>query len=358
MNHIRLHALAVLCFCAGTALAQTTTLQFAARADNTLYEDPNGLLSNGAGQYLFAGQIATGAIRRALIVFDTSAIPAGSRVTDVQLRLHSLQSSASGPTAAMLHRVEADWGEAGSIAGGSEGGGGPALPGDATWTHAILPSAAWTNLGGDFAAAPSSTTSMPVTGTFTFDKTVELIADVQDWLDGRRVNQGWLVKTGELGSSTSRRLVSRNNTQVGAVLPMLTVRFVAPGAVQSFGVGCSTSGGMPFTQTISGQALQGDTASLTLQSNVPLGLYVTLLSYDVLPEPSEVDPGCFFWLRQIPFPNFGIRFHDNTGISTEAFAIPFSTQLFGLPLAMQSLLVDFANVRQYALSNAHLVVIG
>jgi hypothetical protein len=360
MYYRRLHALGVMlaCACAGAVSAQTTTLQFSARADNTLYQDPNGLLSNGMGQYLFAGQTATGAIRRALIAFDTSAIPPGSRVTDVQLRLFSLQSSAAGPTTAKLHRVEAAWGEAGSIAGGSEGGGGAAQPGDATWTHAVLPSAPWVNLGGDFEATPSSSTTMPLTGAFTFDKTVELIADVQDWLDGRRVNNGWLVKTDELGTSTARRINSRNNTQVGAVLPLLTVSFVAPGAVQSFGVGCTTSGGMPFTQTITGLAIQGDTAYLTLQSNVPLGLYITCMSYDVLPEPIEAAPGCFFWLRQIPFPNFGLRFHDQTGISTEAFAIPFSPQLFGLPLALQSILVDFAHVRQYALSNAHLVVIG
>ena len=358
MYYRRLHALLVVLACAGAASAQATTLQFTARADNTLYEDPAGLISNGSGQYVFVGQNAAGAKRRTLIEFDTSAIPPGSRVTDVQLRLHSVQSSAPGPTTATLHRVDADWGEGASMGTGNEGSGAPAQPGDATCTHAILPGSPWLVLGGDFAAAPSSTASMPVTGTFTFEKTVELIADVQDWLDGRRTNHGWLVKTAELGGSTARRINSRSNSVAGAVLPLLTVGFVAPGAVQSFGVGCSTSGGMPFTQSIAGQAIQGDTAFLTLQSNVPFGLYVTLLSYDVLPYPTQPDPGCFFWLRTIPFPNFGIRFHDVTGISTEAFAIPFSTQLFGLPLAMQSLLVDFAHPRQYALSNAHLVVIG
>ncbi|MDO8348902.1 MAG: DNRLRE domain-containing protein, partial [Planctomycetota bacterium] len=180
MNFRIFRALVVACIGTSVVLSQTTTLQFVALADNTLYEDPSGLLSNGAGQYLFVGQTSSGAVRRALVAFDTSAIPAGSRVTDVQLRLTSTQSIAAGPMQTTLHRVEANWGEGASVAGGGEGGGGLALPGDATWTHAILPGAAWTNLGGDFEAVPSSTTTMPVTGTFTFEKTVELIADVQD----------------------------------------------------------------------------------------------------------------------------------------------------------------------------------
>jgi len=341
-----------------TAVAQTTTLQLPARADNTLYEDPAGLLSNGSGQYLFVGQTSTGAIRRTLVAFDISAIPAGSRVTDVQLRLVASFSQALAPIPVALHRVEADWGEGASIAPGGEGAGGPALPGDATWRHAILPGSPWLQLGGDFDPVASSTTTMPVTGAFTFGKTVDLIADVQDWLDGRLGNFGWLVKTSEVSSTTARRIDSRNNTLPAGIVPRLTVSFVAPGAVETYGVGCSTSGGMPFTQTITGLALQGDQATLTLQSNVPFGLYVTLMSYDILPEPLTIEPGCNFWLRTIPFPNFGLRFHDVTGISSESFAIPFSTQLFGLPLALQSVLVDFAAPRQFSLSNAHLVVIG
>jgi len=358
MHHRLPRNLAAVLLCSFAVVAQTTTLQLSARADNTLYQDPAGLLSNGSGQYLFVGKTQTGSIRRALVAFDIAAIPPGSRVTDVQLRLVSSFSVALAPIQVDLHRVEANWGEGASVAPGGEGGGGLALPGDATWTHAILPGSPWTTLGGDFNVQPSSSTMMPVTGPFTFTRTVELIADVQDWLDGRRGNFGWIVKTSEQRSTTARRIDSRNNTLPSGIVPQLTVSFVAPGAVQSYGVGCSTSGGMPFTQTITGLALQGDNATLTLQSNVPYGLYVTLISYDILPYQLVIEPGCEFWLRTIQFPNFGLRFHDITGISSESFAIPFSTALFGLPLALQSGLVDFAHPRQYALSNAHLVVIG
>lgn len=339
--------------------AQTTTIQLAPSLDNTLYESATGALSNGAGQYLFVGKTAQGAVRRALIAFDVlAAIPPKSRIVDVELRLVSSRSTASGPIPVELHRVVTQWGEGTSIGSSGEGSGAPATAGDATWTHGVFPSLAWQNVGGDFVGAPSSVTSMPVLGAFTFTKTVELIADVQDWLDGRHANHGWLLKTDEVASNTSRRLDSGDNTEPTGVVPQLTVTFLPPGTAQSFGTGCSTSGNMPFTQTIGGQVAQGQTATLTLTSGVPLGLYVTLLSYDVLPEPNQIDVGCYWWLRQMPFPNLGIRFHDTTGTSTETISIPFSTALFGLPLAMQSILVDFAEPRQYALSNAHLVCIG
>jgi hypothetical protein len=61
------------------ALGDTVTLT--ATRDNTLYEQPGGGLSNGAGQYVFAGTTVTSQRRRALLRFDVSgAIPAGSTV--------------------------------------------------------------------------------------------------------------------------------------------------------------------------------------------------------------------------------------------------------------------------------------
>lgn len=339
------------------AAAQTVTVQLQPSQDNTLYEDPAGLLSNGAGQYLFVGQTGSGAIRRALLQFDVAAvIPPMSRIVGVELRLVSSRSTAPAPIQVELHRVTSPWGEGTSIGGGGEGSGGAAQPGDATWTHGILPGSPWATPGGDFVAA-SAVTTMPVLGAFTFPNTIEMIADVQSWLLGLQPNHGWVVKTAETGGNTSRRLDSRQNTSPTGVVPQLTVRYLPPGFAESFGQGCSTSGGMPFTQTVTGPVAQGQTVSLTLQSGVPFGLYVTLLSYDVLPEPNLIDVGCYWWLRPISFPNMGARFHDSMGISTETISIPLQPALFGLPLALQSILVDFAAPRQYALSNAHLICV-
>ena len=63
------------------ASSETVNVQLAPSKDNTLYEDASGNISNGAGDYLFAGTTATaasGAIRRGVIAFDIAgSIPAG-----------------------------------------------------------------------------------------------------------------------------------------------------------------------------------------------------------------------------------------------------------------------------------------
>lgn len=350
--------LSVFVFAAQWAVAQATTLQFAARADTSLYEDPSGGLSNGAGQYLFAGRSSTGAIRRALVAFDVGAIPAGARILDVQLRLHVAQSTSGAPLTATLHRVDTAWGEAASAATGNEVAGAPALPGDATWTHAVLPASPWTTPGGDFAAAASSTALLPPSGVCAFERTVPMLADVQDWVTGYRGNHGWIVVADELVNGTARGFDSRDNSAAGSLPPLLTVTFLTPGTFVSLGTGCDTSGGVPLQQTLTGQVGQGQTFTLGTHSNVPYGLFVTWASYDVLPEPTEAQPGCFFWLRSMPFPNLGICVQDGAGNWSRTFTLPYSPLLFGLPVALQSVMVDWAHPRQYALSNAHLVCVN
>jgi hypothetical protein len=351
-------SLAAISLVANLATAQTTTVQLQASLDNTLYEDAAGLLSNGLGQYLFVGVNSTAAKRRALLAFDVVAVvPPKSRIVDVQLHLMASQSNAVAPTVATLHRATAAWGEGPSVAGGGEGGGGTALPGDATWLHAVAPGALWTLPGGDFDPVPSSTTSMPVTGPFVFERTEELIADVQRWIDGSLANHGWIVKTAETATDAARRLDSRDNTSMLGVRPRLTITYLPPGNVESFGAGCVTSGNVPFTQTINSPVQQGQNAILSTSSGVPIGLFVTVMSYDVRPYPHEHAPGCFVWLRQLDYPLLMIRTQDITGVSTDSFPIPFEPGLFGMPIAFQSILVDWASPRQWALSNANLICI-
>lgn len=353
----RLLWLAVPLFSSAIA-AQTSTVVLSSRADNTLYEDPAGTLSNGGGQKLFVGRSAAGAARRALLSFDVSSIPAGSRIVDVQVQLQVLGSAAAAPTSVALHRVEQAWGEAASVAPGDESAGGAAMPGDATWTCAVMPGAPWLSPGGDFAGAPSGVATMPLSGPFTIDRTVELIADVQDWLTGLRQNHGWVLKTDETQNGTETALVSREGTTLLLPGPRLQVTYLAPGHTLSVGTGCMTSGGVPFAQSMTGVFAQGNLVTIGTHSNIPLGLFVTMLSYDIRPEPLEVEPGCYFWLRQIPFPNLGICIQDMAGNWQQSFVIPVDSQLFGLPMAVQSVIVDWAHPRQYAVSNANLLCIG
>ena len=95
-----------------------------ASRDNTLYEQVGGGLSNGAGEYIFAGTTATTSLRRrALLRFDVhAAVPAGSTVTSEALQLN-MSRTISNAQPVSLHRVMADWGEGTSDALLEEGGG-------------------------------------------------------------------------------------------------------------------------------------------------------------------------------------------------------------------------------------------
>jgi hypothetical protein len=90
--------------------------------DNTLYEDPAGNLSNGAGDHLFAGRTQDAqVIRRGLLAFKVAgSLPSGSTIKSVTLTLNMSWTSSAAHDVT-LHRVLANWGEGTSDAAGREG---------------------------------------------------------------------------------------------------------------------------------------------------------------------------------------------------------------------------------------------
>ncbi len=200
-------------------------LSLAPSKDNTLYEDPAGRNSNGAGPGIFAGTTGQGQLQRALVAFNLSQIPVGSMVESVTLTLfQSNHRSDLTDEVVALHRVQRDWGEGSSNAGGGGGSGVPAAVGDATWIHTFFPNATWMTPGGDFSATVSASMTIGENGPHTFQSTPGLVADVQGWLDNPATNFGWLVRGREGVSRTSKRFDSRS----GPNPPQLTVTFTAP----------------------------------------------------------------------------------------------------------------------------------
>jgi hypothetical protein len=121
--------------------------------DTTLYEDPTGTSSNGAGEYFLAGRDdGNGAVRRGLVYFDVSgAIPRGSTITSATLSLSAFYAADDTPRSVELHRLLNAWGEGVSSDNpGGPGNGGNATPGDATWVHTFYPTQVWNTPGGDF----------------------------------------------------------------------------------------------------------------------------------------------------------------------------------------------------------------
>ncbi len=192
--------------------------------DNTLYEDSLGLLSNGAGQFLFAGVTNQPLKRRTLLHFDIvgSQIPAGATIDSVTLSLHMSRTNA-GPTTVRLHLVTTAWGEAGSDASGAEGPGTAAQTGDATWLHTFFTASQWTIPGGDFATAESASTNVQVAGFYTWSSAA-MVADIQNWLDNSAGNFGWVLIGDESAPITAKRFDSRENGVAGN-RPVLNVYY-------------------------------------------------------------------------------------------------------------------------------------
>jgi hypothetical protein len=222
----RLIVLPLLALLAGHAVADVISLTPV--KDNTLYEEPTGALSNGSGDSFFVGRVGLGgggAIRRGLLKFDLSVIPAGSTITSVTLGVFCSQAANVNSETIALHRAQSDWGEGASVA--SPGGSGTAaMPGDATWLHTFFPSAFWTAAGGDFAATPSGTTQVAGAASYLFPSQPGLVADAQAWLDNSAPNFGWCVIGNEATTNTSKRFDSREGASV-ANRPTLTVTYIS-----------------------------------------------------------------------------------------------------------------------------------
>jgi hypothetical protein len=209
------------------ALADTVILHPA--KDNTLYEDLTGSLSNGAGQFFFAGVAVDQKIKRGLIAFDIAGnVPCGSVIHNATLTMF-MSRTVSPAVDVGLHVVGQDWGEGTSDAPGNEGGGAPATIGDATWIHTFVTNLLWFLPGGDYILSPSATTLVLGVGSYTWSGP-GLVADVQTWLDNPQVNFGWIVRALEVTSlpSTTKRFNSRQNEDPGT-WPVLEIEF-SPGA--------------------------------------------------------------------------------------------------------------------------------
>lgn len=212
---------------AATIPVRADVVQLGPSKDNTLYEDAEGDLSNGKGQYTFAGISGILFNRRAVMAFDVAgAIPAGATIRGVQLVL-VMDRTTSGPFEFSMHRLVTDWGEGESLADGQEGSGGDSKPGDATWIHTFYKDGFWADEGGDFEPVTSATITIDQAATYTWGSTEALVADVQAWLDVPASNFGWLIREVEEEAVTAKRFGSREN-RTPENRPVLMVEFDPP----------------------------------------------------------------------------------------------------------------------------------
>ncbi|MFZ0917652.1 MAG: DNRLRE domain-containing protein [Candidatus Udaeobacter sp.] len=209
--------------CTAGRSASAAIINIMPSKDNTLYQyDPNeGDFSNGAGFHFFAGETAMSELRRGVLAFDIAgSIPPGSIITSVTLTLNMSKTFGDTTRIIELHRLVADWGEGTSHAPGEEGDGAPATPNDATWRHRFFDTIFWAMEGGDFSATVSASQSVGPLGFYTWNS-VQMVADVQSWVNNPSSNFGWLV----LGDESTVGSAKRFDTRESANPPVLTIEY-------------------------------------------------------------------------------------------------------------------------------------
>ena len=250
-----------------------------ATKDATIYNDTTGNRADGKSWNLYSGQAGTNTswpTRRSLVAFDVSAIPAGSTVTNVQVKLY-MSKTVVGAKSFNLHRLTSDWSEGPSV--GLSGNGANALAGDSTWLHTNYATQFWTTPGGDFVASSSATVSIGSTYQYyTWNSTPTLVADVQGWVNNPSNNFGWIVRGPEGGTKSAKQFESRES--LPNLRPVLVVTYTPPGpqvycTAKTNSLGCVPSigfSGVPDLNAGSGFAI---TLGNTLNQKAGLLFYGT-----------------------------------------------------------------------------------
>ncbi len=256
-----------------TATAGSTTVTLNPDRDNSLFEEPTGALSNGAGEYLFAGTTLQGFqgspeldLRRALLHFDVDGnVPAGATILSATLSL-KVTKSISGSVTGSMHRLTADWGEGTSDADFQEGMGIAATAGDATWLENFFGSSSWTSAGGDFNPTASATAS--VGGDLDPPVEWDLTADVQDMLDNPAGNFGWILINDEGTVPGAKQFASRENA-TAANRPSLEIEYITTDALTF----CQGIDGVN-TLEVNGDNGTGSSNTVAVNSAGPIAFFI------------------------------------------------------------------------------------
>lgn len=201
--------------------------------DNTLIQTTDGSLSNALGDVYVGrtGQADSASRRRGVIHFDVaSAVPAGSTITSVTLRLYLALTADATIRSLSVYRGSASWGEGSSYFNG--GVGATSTTNDATWLHRFYSATSWTTAGGDRATTASASANVGSAGSigqyFTWSSAT-MVSDVQGWLDSPSTNFGWQILGDESTSATARRFTSRESVgDPGNHFPELVITYTPP----------------------------------------------------------------------------------------------------------------------------------
>jgi hypothetical protein len=209
---------------AAAAQCRADTLSLTPSRDTSIFSENDN--SEGKGTSLYVGRTNGNPLRRGLVDFDLSTVPAGATVTGVTLKLH-LNKTGPGPGGTItLHRLLDDWGEGTSGTGSGSGGrGGAPTANSSTWNFTFYQTTRWTTAGGDFDSAASAGKAADAPGFYTFSDP-QLTTDVQSWLADPTKNFGWILIGNESTRGSAVRFDSREAS--AANRPSLAITFSVP----------------------------------------------------------------------------------------------------------------------------------
>ena len=215
------------------AFAADVTVSLVPVKDASIFNDgtpTSQTMADGASFNIWTSATLSGIVRRAMLQFDLSSVPAGAVVKQVTLTVFELRTHSSD--AVELHKLTSSWSE-GPANPGTAGNGVPASLGDSTWLHRNYPNLLWSAPGGDF--APTASAVQLVGGanaSYAWSGTGAasgLVQDVQGWVDQPLNNFGWMMIGNEDVTQGAKRFAARNFSIVDR-RPTLTVVYTPPAA--------------------------------------------------------------------------------------------------------------------------------
>ncbi len=196
------------------ASGTVTTTTLPATADTYLAEDAPA--TNYGSDALLQAQAVTGSQRVATLRFDLSTIPTGTRVVSAALRLRVIDPDIN--VSQTLHRVTADWTEAG---------------------------ATWNDLATDFESTVQSTVPGTLTAAAYVD--IDITELTQSWVNGTLPNYGVMIRPAP--TSDVAQYASRDHGTT-AHHPQLVVRTTSGAPATTAAINATATSALGATRTI------------------------------------------------------------------------------------------------------------
>lgn len=209
----------------GTGVCDDTTIYSNATSDN-----------GGAGTSNRAGRTGTAGLRRLLIKFDLSSIPAGATINSATLQFYVTHRTSGTPAYVFaLHRLTNAWVEG---TGNGQGSGGTVVTGATSWNYRQYSTVAWATAGGDYVGTISASTSIAATNGITPQFTgAGMVADVQNWVRGTQPNYGWIMLGDEsTGAANGARGFASAEATTASQRPLLTITYTPASSVNDWSV--------------------------------------------------------------------------------------------------------------------------